>query len=205
MKKLIFAFIAICVFTNYSVSAQKSTHEFSAYYAAASDNQMIDVFQKIFNSVLSAGYYQPDDIKYTGDFGLTYRYNISDRFAVGATALYGQSNYNAYDVNNLEQRVFMGKGVTSFTTIAAEAKLNYYSNDILSLYGFLGAGATLWNYKYEKKAGSTEPEPVKIAPATMFNFQVTPFGISVGKKVGGFAEVGFGYKGLAAVGIFVRL
>ncbi len=36
---------------------------------------------------------------------------------------------------------------------------------------------------------------------TFLGFQFTPFGYCFGKKIAGFIEVGYGYKGLLQVGI----
>lgn len=197
MKKFICVFLVIFLCANY-VSAQKGTHEIYAHYGMASDNAILDGLSKILGTVFTLGYYQPQNIHYSGDFGLTYRYNLSNRFSLGATAMYEQSTYNSYFNNE-----FKGNGTTSFISVAAEGNLKYVKGTNVCLYGYLGFGATVIGYHFKPSTENNETIERKI-PFFMFNMQITPLGISVGKNIGGFAELGVGYKGILTLGAYCR-
>jgi hypothetical protein len=62
------------------------------------------------------------------------------------------------------------------------------------LYGSTAIGAT-W------KSASNGSEVDK---KTGFAYQITPIGVAVGGMIAGWAELGFGYRGILSAGVAVR-
>ncbi|GHU69513.1 hypothetical protein FACS189413_08560 [Bacteroidia bacterium] len=220
MKKFIIALLAIAMCLP-SVKAQKhkGEQEISANYSVWSTTAMMAVLSNVMGSMLTWGIYTPDNIDNSADIGLTYRYYLSNRFALGASAMYMNNSYNAMLVDAINNgqvtRKQIGSGITHFYKFSLEGKLDYYRNDWFSCYGFLGLGFDIINTKYtpddnalnvtgedqeqtdliHSKQNNTFPWP---------NFQVTPIGLSVGKDFGGFLDLGVGYKGILNLGVYYR-
>lgn len=80
-------------------------------------------------------------------------------------------------------------------TFAPEAKFKYLNSDNkFNIYGLLGAGVTFLQSKDYEDSNNDKS-------SVHFNFQATPLGIEYGGSVKGFAELGFGYKGILNVGV----
>lgn len=81
-------------------------------------------------------------------------------------------------------------------TVAPELRLAYSRKPFVNFYALLGLGSTFVVERVENDATNQK--------ITMndnyFTFQVTPFGVKVGKTLSGFAELGYGYKGIMRVG-----
>ncbi len=65
------------------------------------------------------------------------------------------------------------------------------NTEITQIYAGAAIAYTLNNYKTNSQS----------ANIPHFNFQLTPLGVRVGKKLAGFFELGFGYKGILILGI----
>lgn len=84
-------------------------------------------------------------------------------------------------------------------TFAAEAQWTYSSLPKLRAYGFAGGGLAWGVIKRTGGDGKRSDEKIR-----SMNFQLTPVGVSFGRKYGWFAELGFGYKGIINMGGYVR-
>jgi hypothetical protein len=72
--------------------------------------------------------------------------------------------------------------------------------EVIQLYTMLGLGVTLNTEKGSyNSTGDTDTET-----SSNLAFQVTPIGMRIGRKLGGFAELGFGYKGIMNFGLSYR-
>ena len=80
----------------------------------------------------------------------------------------------------------------NYYSLSAECRFTYLRRDIVKLYGSLGFGVTYIN--------ALNPCHNSVA----LNFNVSPFGIRIGHKVGGYIELGVGYHGIIAAGVDVR-
>lgn len=137
--------------------------------------------------------------KRTGAIFATYRLQLIKALSVGLTAGYDKewAELNVSDpvIRNL---VTVGKYERNAITIAPEVQVTYKTLPLVKMYGNVGMGVTLVN---EKIAGNKGTETIK---GDYFAFQVTPFGIRVGKKLAGFGEAGYGYKGAVSLGLSYR-
>ena len=122
---------------------------------------------------------------------VTYKYWFNKRFALGVSFLLNLDSvrvvdYIAYRNSKNYSRIQ--------PTIAMEYVFNYVYRPIWQLYTSLGLGTTITKIHQSKLSNSID-----------FNMHFSPLGLRVGKDVGGFIELGFGYKGFLNAGISVRL
>jgi hypothetical protein len=148
----------------------------------------------------------------TGAIFLTYRHFFTKRFALGFTAgldfesgdlSYGNPNSNSTGLEGTN-----GHYSVHAYTIAPEALLAYFRKATFMLYGYAGAGVTFYDNKctlYSNIPNVTLPSNPYDYRVTNFNFQVTPIGFRFGGDIGGFVELGLGYKGIFSGGLSARL
>ena len=95
---------------------------------------------------------------------------------------------------------FPGGHIFSRLILAAEARKVYFSRNGIRGYGRIGIGGAQRNYDFEYESGgrnSNDDRSVIVA-------HISPIGISVGQRLRGFAEVGYGYRGLVSLGMAIR-
>ena len=126
---------------------------------------------------------------YTASSGvptITYRYYFTKGFTLGLGI--GYENISTWG---------------SFLTFAPEMTFCYLDtrNDLLRvrLYGALSYGISNMD-DFRMKPGYVDASGLK-----PYGFQVTPFGMRLGRQFAGFLEVGFGYQGILHGGIEVRV
>ncbi|MBS1688231.1 MAG: hypothetical protein JSS96_05870 [Bacteroidetes bacterium] len=90
---------------------------------------------------------------------------------------------------------------TSFI-LSPELEVPYYIQHGLKLYMVVGLGARFSAATIDGNSTSSyaRPEPNVIIPA----LQYTPIGVRFGTGIGGFAELGWGYKGIINAGFFMK-
>jgi hypothetical protein len=194
--KTIFMLLIILTF-NVKLIAQKQ-HELNASYGVVTTEQIITSLVTVTITVVGgvAGNYLISDFKSTGGLFLTYRHHTKNGKAAFGLAM-GIDNTKGKIINastNVEKGTITSK---SFT-IAGEGLVNYLNKEKFKLYGFLGAGYSTIKFSYTPSVTAVNPS------SGHFNFQATPIGFRFGKDVGGFIELGFGYKGLFNAGLFAN-
>lgn len=143
--------------------------------------------------------------------------------AYGLYSMYTFYNGQPYDVSSgtamINYKYYLNKKVTlgmvigyenisnwgSFLTFAPEATYAYYDNKDarirVKMYGAASVGLTVFEdfniyrdlYSYHRDESGAK-----------ITGHVSPFGIRIGRKLGGFMEVGLGYKGLFNFGLSYR-
>ena len=97
---------------------------------------------------------------------------------------------------SVNREIRIGSYKRTAFTVAPELRLGYGTKPFVNFYALLGLGSTFIVERIENDATNQ-----KISMNdNYFTFQVTPFGIRVGKKLSGFAEIGYGYKGIMRLG-----
>lgn len=200
MKKSIII-IATGLMFSATVKAQTGKHEIRIGYSEGSSLKLKDEFLGGFaNAIVSAivpdanAYVQKDN-KQLGVFGVGYRNQITDRLKVGGDLGYMKSEQtlgpkaattkNTDDIKKT-QHLFIAMPVIEYS---------YIKTPWLNFYGSAAAGVNIIS-STERKNGQTAKES-KVG----FAYQVSPAGLRVGKKLAGFAEVGYGNKGIVTAGI----
>ena len=122
----------------------------------------------------------------SGTSSLNLRYYLNNAVSVGINV--GYENNSSYG---------------SFLTFAPECTFRYLDtkdNRVrVRLYGAAGFGLTVFNDNEASIPGHSDNTGPKL-----WGFQGTPLGIRVGRKLAGFAEIGYGYKGLINGGLSYR-
>lgn len=190
--------IIVCAILLFGTQTYSQEHEISAGMGLGSTNQILEGFLS-FGSAFSAGFFDTsflDKTKSLGEFRLEYAYTPKEKWHFGGAFSYNYSEFDA--VKNGEK---LGEQTNTYYTIAGEASYSFLKKESLRLYALLGAGATFGNVN---RTEYTHQEKYR-SQGALFNFQITPIGIRYGKDWGGFAELGFGYRGVLSFGVFYRV
>lgn len=116
-------------------------------------------------------------------------------FALGYTRLSADG-----ETNHIRQGYrFSGRHVFSRTVLAFETRKVYYSHKSTRCYARVGIGGAGRVYRFEFANGGANGDS-RSAPV----MHVSPVGVSVGERLRGFAELGYGYRGIVSIGAAVR-
>lgn len=162
-----------------------------------------DMFQNISSSMLDDkfpdGRYIRDNYSGSGIISLTYRrVSKSEMFFWGVTANYNSTKGEIYNVGTYE-----GELKRSFITVAFEGHYRYQNLKKVQLYSGIGVGYSVGN--------ETLTKPLEVGNQTTSGsinrlaYQINVIGIRMGNNIGGFIELGYGYKGIVNVGFSVQL
>ncbi|MCF2495408.1 hypothetical protein [Dyadobacter chenhuakuii] len=129
---------------------------------------------------------------FSNSFNLSLRYQRRQWISIGLAL--GFTTKTTYRTDYSESKSFY-KHSNFMSTF--EAKYIYLDHPFVQLYGVTGFGILLVKTKDQRF-----PHDTKMYgwPTT----QLTPIAIRIGKKFGGFAEMGYGYKGIVNFGVSAR-
>ncbi len=96
----------------------------------------------------------------------------------------------------IKREIRIGSYTRRAFTVAPELRLAYGRKPLVNFYALLGLGST---FAFERVENDATGQKITMND-NYFTFQVTPFGIRLGKKLSGFAELGYGYKGIMRLG-----
>ena len=131
-----------------------------------------------------------------GAISFGYRYNLRKILSIGADFTYGHTIHEMYH-RITDQTIKEGDNYNfSFTPMV---RLSYYKNSLIHLYGEAGVGVG-WN-RYNLVSHVEDVNSKDFHNECFVSYQVIPFGISLGRKIFGFSEVGFGREGSIIVGV----
>ncbi len=165
-------------------------------------------------SFLPASHAQKGKSEISLAYGYYSAYSLVDHASANRPALsnssgVGMLNYKYY----LTKKLTLGMGFGyenisswgSFLTFTPEFSYTYYDNPHdrirVKLYGGASMGLTIFDDFFVYRdiyAHHTDESGVKVTG------QITPFGMRIGRKLGGFVELGLGYKGLFNFGASYR-
>lgn len=172
--------------------AQERRHDFSFQYGFLSTDQITDIIKNIVLIVITLGNYRKEDMKFTSIPFLTYHYSANSRFGFGMAFGYcGSSGDLVQEGGDVVVGDFREKNYIA----AAELDYHWAMRPGFQLYSGAGFGVRIRRGTYTDE-GETD-KVTKALPA----FHLNALGLRVGKKVGFFAELGLGYKGILAAGI----
>jgi hypothetical protein len=175
-----------------TTNAQYVHHDLSGSYGFVTTDQIVDVFKDVLTAVFSFGNYQKEDYNYSGALFLTYKNAVTYKTHIGATI--GIDNVTGDLTNN---NIKYGDFRTNHTTMAIEGDIRWVKKNAFQLYSGIGLGYTFTSETGEISAtGDTDTNK-----SGHVAFQINPLGMRMGKRLGAFAEIGFGYKGIANFGL----
>lgn len=135
--------------------------------------------------------YSGDEIS-PGAFSLSYMYALKKWLWLGVSTTYTSFYQNIYDFSHQKIATDSGHKLAVIPMI----RFMYVNKEKLNLYSAFGIGASFGLYnnaEYEYHAFSCHPV-----------IQITGIGVSVGKQLRGFAELGCGPRGIFNCGIQYR-
>lgn len=129
---------------------------------------------------------------------MSYAYTPQERWQFGGTVTYGHSKS---DLTRLPGSDVFAHRYVDYYGIAGETSYIYHNREKVKLYALVGAGVS-----FGKETDIIFlPENHFVTDHTFFEYQISPIGIRYGKRWGGFAEAGFGYRGIISAGLFYNL
>lgn len=120
---------------------------------------------------------------------------LSDQFSLGLGAAFEKATG---DYEQRDQKV--GSFIRNTYTVALEGKYLYLNEEDFRLYGLAGLGYSFNQQEIQKPAEWTD----FLVEKHHFNGHISPVGVEVGRQLSGFAEAGFGYKGVLNLGLHYR-
>ncbi|MDR1846694.1 MAG: hypothetical protein LBR17_01070 [Bacteroidales bacterium] len=161
-------------------------HEFTGSIILLGDVQIIGLAVDVVGGVLTLGQaVRPGSYNFITP-SINYKYWFNRRVALGTSVL--------LDINSVLIRRAKGESFEERTryipTFAAEFSVHYLNSKWVQLYGMVGTGVSI----------AISPDAI-IKTVVIPNFHLSPFGLRVGKDIGGFFEIGYGYKGILNFGI----
>jgi hypothetical protein len=169
---------------------QTRKHDLSLQAGFLSGDQLGDIFEDPLRITISLGTYYKDDMRFSAIPVLTYHYSANSKFGFGAAFGYFSTSgiLVAGDaiVGDFREKNYVG---------AVELDYHWVMRPGFELYSGAGFGVKVRSGAYTD--GAETDQETKALPA----FHLNAIGLRVGKKVGVFAELGLGYKGILALGV----
>ena len=198
-------FLVLLVFCAACASAQCPTYkyqfEFLAGYGRLGGDELS---AQVIKATRGEDIVHSDETSSTGTVFASARYYLYGCLSIGMTAGYINekgNNWGGYGY----QPVVTGTYDRRILTVAFELYYVYKSRKYCDFYTFLGTGPSFTRFSntaipniISAEAGTTSMR------SDAFNFHYSPIGMRVGGRVGGFIELGYGYKGLISGGVSVR-
>ena len=204
MKKLCLCFA--CVGMMLDISAQElqkaqasmPKNEVYAGLGLLNDNQILAMATDIVSTVVTLGYLvRPGSYQAFTPFA-GYRHWFTNRFGLGGIFAFDANSVEVYNENDRTQMRTINR---RYMTFAVEPIFNYVYKPSWQLYGYLGLGTTIVSFADATFDNGTK---VNVSRVPYINVHVTPIGVRFGKEFGGFAELGYGYKGILNAGFTYR-
>jgi hypothetical protein len=160
--------------------------------------------------VMIGGFHQSQAQQGKAEVSLAYGYYSMFTLMQGAPFYVSTGTPNVNFRYYLNKMVTVGLGIGfennsnwgSFLTFSPEMTFRYLDTKDnwirVRLYGAVAYGLTVFNDNNNAINHDNQTGP------KLWGFQGTPIGVRVGRRLAGFAELGFGYKGLINVGLSCR-
>lgn len=200
MKKGLLIFLLISFsFTGLKAQfASYNKHDVSLSYGFFSPDQFMSVESTMLNDQFDDKRYVRDNFSSMGNIFLTYRHvNRAETVFWGVSLGYGQTKSEIYYVGQ-----YAGELNRTFYTLAFEGQYRYVNKGLIQVYSGLGLGVTYG----QETLSATAYHPVESSGDILrVAYQLNVAGIRVGEKFAGFAEFGYGYKGIVNFGLSLQL
>lgn len=195
--KTITVTVLVVLFVLGTGNCQSKTNEFSISYGFYSTNgALIDETMDDVITIISLGTVvaQAQNIKETGPILISYRNIAKPWFRVGVIAGYTNVEYDWVESSLYSSGTSSRKVERSSYTFATEADFRYLRRENFTMYSLIGFGYTVVDDRSEPTETGEEWE-------NHFDMHISFVGFRYGKDLGGFIELGAGYKGLVNFGM----
>lgn len=129
-------------------------------------------------------------------FGLSAAFELTTEDCLVNNMTYSQ------DGKRIDNYSKVGELTNRYTTVTPHLRLNWKEWGNAMLYSKVAVGVTFIGDSYTNTG--KESYDVQSKKQHFFGYQVSPLGLMIGKKAGGFIEVGFGSYGIAQAGFCYR-
>ena len=199
MKKI---FILMSVLgVSVSMAKAQNFHKVHEMRIAVSDGSMLSVLNgldDIFVSAVSSGL-DKNKVRDQKDFlslSAGYRKQFSNRITLGSDIAFQRTEAFTRD-NTTNEKSDISK--YDVIQVLPTFEYTYWCKEYIRLYGCVAVGAML--YLQSSSSSNSKDEN---SESVFFASQVNPIAVQIGKKFGGFAELGFGTRGIATAGLFYK-
>ena len=133
---------------------------------------------------------------------LRYKYLINPNIALGIRGSYVRYKHDGTLAFNGGHN-FSADWNISYITGMADLNFIYVDKEFIKLYAGISAGVSQYNLKFDKVSNPEYDDLLnKSEQRLYFAYEVIAFGITFGKQIGGFVEMGYGYAGMVNFGIY---
>jgi hypothetical protein len=134
---------------------------------------------------------------------LTIRYFVYNRLAFGITG--GITDERGQTTATYTPSLILSTYKQRITTIAPELYYIYFFGKYFEGYTLVGVGPSFISNTTVTNANGTVAGGTATTSRDAFKVQYTPIGIRFGGRLGGFLELGIGYKGVVNAGLSFKL
>ena len=188
MKKIIVMVVASMMVTlNVNAQSDEPKNEVGVYYGIESASSYVSILSGAFSHFFT----DSDQGNLWGPIGVEYYRHVSPVVAIGGVVSIAGCKWGDDDFFK-----------STYITVMPSVKFNWLRKNIWGLYSAASAGLMFINDEVDKGYNGTKD--IKSDNATIFMFQGTLLGAEVGRQFRGFAEFGFGEKGLICAGLRYR-
>ncbi len=199
MKKALFI---VCIMLLSTIGVQSQSymrsydhHDFQIGYGMFTPDQFMNVNSTMLDEQFPEKRYVRDNYSGTGALFLTYRHvGKNENWMWGVTAGASANTSKIYNVGQ-----YGGELKRTFITAAFEGEYRYRNQGVVQLYSGLGLG-----YTYGTETLTTPEQITSTGNISTIGYQINVIGVRLGTKYAGFAEFGFGYKGIINIGFSVQ-
>ncbi|MDR1725419.1 MAG: hypothetical protein LBR28_03400 [Bacteroidales bacterium] len=189
MKKALLIFIITLISINTQAQeiapSEIKHHEITISEGFFNDVQLFNLVGDILGAAITNTYSIRPESYNLFTPSITYRYWFNKYISLGGMVSFDMNTVLLKKNNEQWERHYRYS-----PTFACEFQAYYLNTTYVQLFGMVGLGFTI-------NSVSKSDYPT----VQFYNFQITPFGIRIGKSFGVFCEVGYGYKGFINTGL----
>jgi hypothetical protein len=193
-KKVTLVFLAVAIINCFPLflNAFEPKHDLSLQYGLITTPDIFDASHDLINSSWDGEDFTRSSVSWTGGFYGTYRYFFVDIQSIDF--VFGYSRTNGDLMLGGEKQ---GESLRDFYTLGIEWSIHYLRKEFFQMYSGGGLGVT---FVFEDNSFYNTSMRTYSDSRVYPNFDFTFVGFRVGRRIAGFAEVGFGYKGFMSFG-----
>ena len=198
MKKIISLLLFIIIFS-FNINSQvieknaSLKNEFSLSYGFASSQEFIDILTELIHSIFT---FTDGEVKRSGFGGpiiFGYKRIFDNIIGVGISGLY--SSYNTEFIKHSDNSILYST-TNKYYAVILKSDIYYVTNEWVQMYSGFSIGAISENSTLKVVNDPQIHYTSQVAPA----FQLNLYSLRVGKKFGGYFELGYGCNGILNLG-----
>jgi len=172
-----------------ATESRLANHEVSIGHALLPLGLVFEVAKYVGVGIASLGTVD-EELSTSGQFLIGYRYRPRKHIMWG-----GDFAFEQYKTTYSRNGEYIAHTDSRYVTFAAAYTYAWIHRPVIQVYSGLGAGMIFLQHIYE---GEDQRDPQS---AMSIAFQLNLLGLKVGKRLYGFTELGFGYRGLGTIGL----